>query len=120
MGRCVSEQKQDDNMHINKTAGHFPNDYNYYQPLSHHFFMSPGLCHELIWGNTCVFNRRKSLRSFTSVWAEVSLCVLGQVCSQMSGQKEDGLLSDVSPWTQFSFSVLFQSHVPVPLLIFLR
>lgn len=39
---------------------------------------------------------------------------------QLSGQKEDGLLSDVSSWTQFRFSVLFQSHVPVPLLIFLR
>lgn len=46
---------------------------------------------------------------------EVSLCVL-----QQAGQKEDGLLSNVSPRTQLRFPVLFQGYVPVPLLIFLR
>lgn len=38
---------------------------------------------------------------------------------QLSGQKEDGLLSDVSPRTQFSLSVLFQSYVPVFILVLL-
>lgn len=46
---------------------------------------------------------------------EVSLCVL-----QQAGQKEDGLLSNVSPRTQLRFPILFQGYVPVPLLIFLR
>lgn len=40
--------------------------------------------------------------------------------TQLSGQKEDGLLSNVSPGTQFRFPVLFQSHVPAPLLVLLR
>ena len=39
---------------------------------------------------------------------------------QLSGQKEDGLLSNVSPRTQFGFPILFQSHVPALVLVLLR
>lgn len=39
---------------------------------------------------------------------------------QLAGKEEDGFLSDVGSWTQFRFPVLFQSYIPVPLLIFLR
>lgn len=37
---------------------------------------------------------------------------------QLSGQKEDCLLPGVGPGAQLGFAVLFQGHVPVPLLVF--
>lgn len=37
---------------------------------------------------------------------------------QLTGQKEDGLLSAVSPGAQLGFAVLFQGHVPPPVLVF--
>lgn len=37
---------------------------------------------------------------------------------QLSGQKEDGLLSGVSPGAQLGFAVLLQGDVPPPVLVF--
>lgn len=37
----------------------------------------------------------------------------------MSGEEEDSFLSNVGSWAQFGFSILFQSYVPVHLLVFL-
>lgn len=37
---------------------------------------------------------------------------------QLPGQKEDGLLADVSPRAQLSFAVLFEGDVPPPVLVF--
>lgn len=36
---------------------------------------------------------------------------------QLSGEKEDGLLSDVGSWTEFSFAVFLQGYVPSVVLI---
>lgn len=40
------------------------------------------------------------------------------VAVQLSGQKEDGLLSRVSPGAQLGFTVLLQGDVPLPVLVF--
>lgn len=37
---------------------------------------------------------------------------------QLPGQEEDGLLPDMSPGTHLRFTVLFQSDVPLPVLVF--
>lgn len=37
---------------------------------------------------------------------------------QLSGQKEDGLLSRVSPGAQLGFAALFQGDVPLLVLVF--
>lgn len=51
--------------------------------------------------------------------AEVSLCFAPSVI-QPPGDEEDGFLSDVGSRAEFRLSVLFQSHVPALVLVFLR
>lgn len=56
-------------------------------------------------------------RSILEQWRQTS-SLSGVV--QLTRQEKHGLLSNVSSWTQFRFAVLFQTHVPVPVLILLR
>lgn len=49
-----------------------------------------------------------------------TLCCLIPGVLQLSGDEEDGLLSDVGSWAQFSSAILLQANVPVVVLVFLR